>query len=238
MLPDPEKAPTSVGAHQLSVPGSDPPARRARELDTSSGGRSLSRSPGDSVAGFSRGFRCSSVSMLMPIFAAIDPNDWPGRTVQYSGPSGIDLGAWLGRMQPQIQSLPGHEAERINLRVERLQPSDTHPGLRGNLHERVARANDPVRTGAARGRGRSPGSPRAPAGVIGSAHHHGDRRRRRDRENDGSEIARQPASSTGCWRTLHGHCDPSHGASRMHANYGAPDHRSPAASHPLRRSRT
>jgi hypothetical protein len=38
-------------------------------------GRSLTRSPGSSALGFSRGLSCSSLTMLIPVLAAIDPND-------------------------------------------------------------------------------------------------------------------------------------------------------------------
>jgi Alpha/beta hydrolase domain len=55
-------------------------------------GRSLSRSPGCNVAGFSRGFRCSSVARPIPVFTAIEPNESPGRTVQNRGPRGLGRG--------------------------------------------------------------------------------------------------------------------------------------------------
>ncbi len=67
--------------------------------------RSLTRSPGCSVAGFSRGFSCSSFARLTPVAAAMEPSDWPGRTIQKRGPGG--LGRGFGGCADSFKRSPG-----------------------------------------------------------------------------------------------------------------------------------
>ena len=140
-------------------------------------------------------------------------------------------------MQPQLQSLSGHEAERISVRVERLQLSDAHAGLGRDQGERVARPHEPVRRRPAGGCVWDSRRARLLAGLAGSAEHDGGRGRGGDRDGQWREIARNPAPWASGWRELDGHRDSSSGGRRLFANCGASDRGSPAAGHRLRRSR-
>ena len=57
--------------------------------------------------------------MLIPVLAAIDPNDWPARTVQNLGAR--RLRAWRRWMQTELQPLAGEDAHRVDVGVECLE---------------------------------------------------------------------------------------------------------------------
>ena len=156
-----------------STPGNTTPRGRSTRTSAptptneSAQRRSRTSSPGCTVAGFSFGFSCSSVTMLMPVLAAIEPNDWPGRTSQNIGPGGLRLGgSGLGRIPPQVEALSGRESERIGVRVVGLEQIDRQAGLRGDLRERVPRSHRPVRRQSPHGRGTYSMSARR-AGEVG-----------------------------------------------------------------------
>jgi hypothetical protein len=75
-----------------AVEDEDPLGRRGRfEGGPARHRRRRTRFPACRDAGVSVGLRCSRVTMLIPVAAAIDPNDWPGRTIQNIGPGGFGL---------------------------------------------------------------------------------------------------------------------------------------------------
>jgi len=60
--------------------------------------RNRTRLPGCSAVAFNRGFRRWSEPMSCPVRAAIEPKDWPLRTVQYRGPKGFGGGSGTDKM--------------------------------------------------------------------------------------------------------------------------------------------
>ena len=80
--------------------------------------------------------------MLILVLAAIDPNDWPARTVQNIGPSGS--GARRGHVQTQLQPLTRGDAHGVDVGVECLELSHGEACLPCDLGERVAPTHGPV----------------------------------------------------------------------------------------------
>ena len=105
--------------------------------------RSRTRSPGLSSSGFRRLFSAISVSIGLPVAAAIDPNDCPLRTVQNFGPE--RLARRRRHVLAQLDPLTRPDRRRVRARVERLELIDAQPGLLGDVRVRLAVLDGPVR---------------------------------------------------------------------------------------------
>jgi hypothetical protein len=68
--------------------------------------------------------------MLIPVAAAIDPNDWPGRTVQNIGPGGFGLGLWgFGGCCHRFRRWPGVRASEFTVGLKACSWSTDRPVL-------------------------------------------------------------------------------------------------------------